>query len=136
MGDTLQYRRVIGLQYTLGKGEIKINMVGTIDDYYSNVDEVQINPSTVGLNNLELDRNAVTMRFSEPIICNIRSGKYHSSMMCGAKFEGKESSLLVERLEDLADRFGFLMDESVQKKKEEMQSREDDEWIYTKGFDR
>ena len=45
MGDTLQYRRVIGLQYSLGKGEIKINMDGTNDDYYSNVDEIQIDPS-------------------------------------------------------------------------------------------
>ena len=92
MGDILQYRRVVGLEYSLGKGEMKINMEGTNDDYYSNVDEVQINPEVVDLNNLGLDKNAVTMRFSKPIICNISSGKYYSSMMCGAKFERKRST--------------------------------------------
>ena len=65
--------------------------------------------------------------FSKPIICNINSGKYSSSMMCGARFEGKERGLLVEKLEDLASKFGFLMDESVQKKKEEIQSRKNEE---------
>jgi hypothetical protein len=127
MGDTLQYRRVVGLEYSLGNGEIKINMDGTNDDYYSNVDEVQINPSSIDLNNFQLDKEAVTMHFSKPIICNINSGKYHSSMKCGAKFEGKESSQFVERLEDLADRIEFLIDESVEKKKEEIQSRRNEE---------
>ena len=64
MGDILQYRRVIGLEYSLGNGEIRINMEGTNDDYYSSVDEVQINPEIVDLNNLELEKNAVTMNFS------------------------------------------------------------------------
>jgi len=127
MGDILQYRRVVGLEYSLGKGEMKINMEGTNDDYYSNVDEVQINPDVVDLNNFGLDKNEVTMRFSKPIICNINSGKYSSSMMCGARFEGKERGLLVEKLEDLASKFGFLMDESVQKKKEEIQSKKNEE---------
>ena len=90
MGDTLQYRRVIGLQYSLGKGEIKINMDGTNDDYYSNVDEIQIDPRNIDLNTLQLEKEAVTMQFSKPIICNIKSGKYLSTMLCGAKFEGKE----------------------------------------------
>jgi len=127
MGDILQYRCVVGLEYSFAKGEIKINMEGTNDDYYSNVDEVQINPDVVDLDKFGLDRNAVTMRFSKPIICNINSGKYSSSMMCGARFEGKERGLLVEKLEDLASKFGFLTDESVQKKKEEIQSRKNEE---------
>jgi len=127
MGDILQYRCVVVLKYSFGKGEIKINMDGTNDDYYSNVDEVQINPDVVDLKNFGLDRNAVTMSFSKPIICNINSGKYFSSMMCGARFEGKERGQLVEKLEDLASKFGFLIDESVQKKKEEIQSRKNEE---------
>ena len=127
MADILQYRRVIGLEYSLGKGEMKIDMDDTNDNYYSNVDEVQINPEVVDLNNLELDKNAVTMHFSKPINCNISSGRYFSSMICGARFEGKERNQHVEKLEDLAKRFKFLIDESVQKKKEEIQSRKNDE---------
>jgi len=127
MGDTLQYRRVNRLEYALGSGELKINMDGSNDNYYSNVDEVQINPNDVDLSDFKLDKNAVVMNFSKPIICNINSGKYYNSVMCGTKFEGKDKSLFVERLDSLASRIGSLVDESVIKKKEEIDSRKNDE---------
>jgi hypothetical protein len=103
---------------------MRINMEDTNDDYYSNVDELQINPEIVDLNTLELEKNAVTMLFSKPINCNVKTGRYFSSMICGSKFEGKERNLYVEKLEDLASRLDLLVDESVQKKKEMIQSRE------------
>jgi hypothetical protein len=127
MGDTLQYRRVNRLEYALGGGELKINMDGSNDDYFSNVDEVQINPNDVDLSDFKLDKNAVIMNFSKPIICNINAGKYFNSMMCGAKFEGKDKGLFVERLDSLASRLESLVDESVEKRKEEIQSRKNDE---------
>ena len=126
MGDILQYRRVVGLEYAFGKGEMKINMDDTNDDYYSNVDEVQINPELVDLNSLELEKNTLTMHFSKPLNCNVKSGRYLSSMICGSKFEGKEKNLHVEKLEDLASKLEILADESVQKKKEILQSGKED----------
>jgi hypothetical protein len=127
MGDTLQYRRVNRLEYALGSGELKLNMDGSNDDYYSNVDEVQINPSDVDLSDFKLDKNTTVINFSKSIICNINTGKYHNSIMCGTKFEGKDKNLFVERLDSLASRFSSMVDESVEKRKEEIQSRKNDE---------
>ena len=44
--------------------------------------------------------------------------------MCGAKFEGKDEGLLVERLEDLASRLGVFKDESVNERKDNFTSDE------------
>jgi len=127
MGDTLQYRRVMRLEYALGSGDLKLNMEGSNDNYYSNVDEVQINPNDVDLGDFKLDKNAVIMNFSKSIICNINAGKYYNSIMCGAKFEGKDKSLFVERLDSLASRLESMLDESVEKRKEDIQSKKNDE---------
>ena len=124
MGDTLQYRRVKGLKYSLGKGEIILKMDGTEDFYYSNADEVQINPNSIELDTCRLEKEAVAMEFSKPITCNIKSGKYISTFSCGTSFKGKEPFKYVERLEDLSDKLGFFKDESVKKRKEELQSND------------
>jgi hypothetical protein len=113
MGETLQYRKVIAIDYSLGNGETKINMEGTLDNYYSKLDKVDIDPNVVNLSNLKFTKNSIKIHFSSPIICNINSGKHLSSMLCGAKLEGKNENLLVERLEDLAAKLGYSNDESV-----------------------
>ena len=127
MGDTLQYRRVKGLKYSLGKGEIILKMDGTKDFYYSNADEVQINPNSIELDNCRLEKEVVAMEFSKPITCNIKSGKYNSMFRCGTSYEGKEPFKYVERLEDLSDRLDFFRDESIKKRKDESQSMDLDE---------
>ncbi len=104
MGDILQYRNVTDLEYSLDKGEIKINMSGTSDNYYSKIDEIKINPEKANLNNLEIFKNVVKMRFTNPIICNIESGRYFSSMRCGVEFEGENKDKIVEKLEGLKSR--------------------------------
>lgn len=121
MGETLQYRRVTKLGYSLGNGQIKINMDGSNDDYFSNVDEIQIDPGNVDLNNFEIGEDAVKIDFLKPVVCNIRSGRYYKSMTCGAKLEGKNRVLYVEKLEDLASKLEILRDEAVEKKKEEIE---------------
>lgn len=112
MSDILQYRKVISLEYSLKKGEIKINMEGTSDNYYSKIDEVKINPENANLSHLEIFKKVVKMRFSRPIVCNIESGRYFSSMRCGVKIDGKNKDLLVEKLENLASKLGVDENES------------------------
>ena len=118
MGDTLQYRRVKGLKYTLGKGEIIMKMSGSNDFYYTNADEVLIDPKNIDMDDYKFEKKSVEMEFSEPITCNIKSGKYNSTFRCGTKLEGKKPFKYVERLEDLSDRLDFFKDESVKKRKE------------------
>lgn len=124
MKDILQYRKVTSLEYVLGKGQMKINMDGTNDNYYSTIDEVEINTKELKMEHLEISENIVSMKFSEPIICNINSGRYYSSMKCGAKLEGKNTSLFVEKLESLSDKIGSFQDESLQELKDKIQTDE------------
>ncbi len=124
MGEILQYRRVIALEYSLGKGETKINMEGTLDNYYSKLDKVNIDPNVVDLSNLKVTKNSVKINFASPIICNVDSGRHFSSMICGAKLEGKNEDLLVERLEDLAAKLGYSNDGAVMWQKKEKKDEE------------
>jgi len=130
MTDLVQYRQVVNLEYQLGEGNMKIDMEGTDDNYYSKLDEVEINPQIVDLKNLVINKNYIKMQFSAPVMCNVRDGKHFSSMMIGVKFEGDDKEKLVERIDRIAGRFGPLWDESVQKRKEEIlyrsQKEEDD----------
>ena len=123
MTETIQYRQVVKLEYTLGQGEMKINMEDTDDNYYSKLDKVEINPKVVNLKHLELNKNGVKMQFTAPVLCNVNSGEHYSSMMIGVKFEGEDEDLLVERIDGLARKFGPLWEKSVKKIKDEIQSR-------------
>ena len=111
MTDTIQYRQVVGLEYTFGLGEMKINMEGADDNYYSKLDEVEIDPKTVDLSRFELNKNAVKMRFSTPVMCDIHGGEHYSLMKIGAKFEGKDKNLFIERIDGLASRLRSPNDE-------------------------
>ena len=121
MNDLLQYRKVTSLEYVLGQGDMKINIKGTDDNYYSKLDEVEINPEKIDLNNFEISKDTIKIKFSTPIICNINSGRHYSTMMCGTEFEGQDEDLLVERLRGISDRARSYRDESVQKRKDEIQ---------------
>ena len=121
MNDLLQYRKVTSLEYVLGQGDMKINIKGTDDNYYSKLDEVEINPEKIDLNNFEISKDTIKIKFSTPIICNINSGRHYSTMMCGTEFEGQDEDLLVERLRGISDRARSYRDESVQKRKDAIQ---------------
>ena len=127
MTDILQYRQVKKLEYTLGQGEMKINMEGTLDNYFSNIDEIEINPSKLDMEHIEINENIISMKFTEPIICNVNSGRYHSVMTCGTKFEGDDENSLVERLEGLADKISMFQDDSLKKMKDNIQSETKEE---------
>lgn len=125
--DKFQYRKVVGLEYSFGLGEMKINMKGTTHNYYSKLDEVEINPKNLDLNSIEINNNRIHLKFSKPINCNVDSGRYVSTMMCGTELDGKNKDEFVERLDGLADKLGMLRDESVIKKKEEIRQGENNE---------
>ena len=127
MVDILQFRKVNELRYQLGQGEMKILMVGTTDNYFSYVDEVEINTKDINMNSFEINDNVVTMKFSKPIICNVNTGRYNSHMKCGVELEGKEKNSLVERLESLSDKINIFKDDSITKMKEKIQSQDDKE---------
>ena len=119
MKETLQYRKVIQLQYELGKGEMRVNMDGTNDNYYLNLDTVELDPTKIDMSLLEISDNFVTMQFSEPIICNVDSGRFNSTMICGTKLEGKDTTKLVERLETLSEKLGIMQEKTMDENKNE-----------------
>ena len=127
MSDVLQYRKVKELQFSIVNGEMKINMEGSDNNYYTVLDEVEIDPASIDMSYLEINKNLVKMKFVSPIICNVDSGRHFSVMKCGTKFEGKDKDLFVEKLEGLASRLGSFSDDSVQKRKEEIQSNIEDD---------
>lgn len=111
MREIIQYRKVIALEYSLEKGEVKIKMDGTQDNYYFEIDKLTIDPDNTDLGSLRVFQNEVFIIFSRPTICNVNSGRYFSSMRCGVDFEGKNEGELIEKLDGLASRLVNLEDE-------------------------
>ena len=108
VSDKFQYRKVVGLEYYLGLGEMKINMQGTSHNYFTKLDEVKINTKKLDVDDVEINNNRINLKFSEPINCNVDSGRHISTMICGTDLEGKNRQELIERLEGLADRLGVI----------------------------
>lgn len=126
MSENLQYRKVTALEYTLGKGEMKIFIAGIDDVYYSTLDSIDIPSVMSELNQIEIQNNVIKFEFSKPIICNVHSGRYFSSMACGAKLDGKDENLIVEKLGSLESALGSVWKESVKKRREEKEKSNDD----------
>jgi len=123
MEDTIQYRRVIGLEYTLGTGEIKIDMENVTDNYFSKPDEVEINPKNVNLNHFGINDNVITIRFVSPINCNLTTERRFTTMTCGTKLEGDDLETNIEKIND-SKKISFY-DKELQKKKEEIQKMQE-----------
>ena len=126
MNEILQYRKVLELQYSLDNGQMKISLEGTSDNYFANLDEVDLNPSKVDLSYFEINKSVVKMRFADPIICNIKSGRHFSSMVCGVDFDGENKGLFVENIGGLKSKMDSFIDESVELRKDKIQSESEE----------
>jgi hypothetical protein len=63
MSENLQYRKVTALEYTLGKGEMKIFIAGIDDVYYSTLDSIDIPSVMSELNQIEIQNNVQNLLF-------------------------------------------------------------------------
>jgi hypothetical protein len=105
MSDILQYRKVVELEFRLGEGETKINLQDAENNYYSKLDDINIDPKEVDLSQVILSKTGICLKFASPINCNIRSGRHYNSMMCGAELEGNDTSAFVEKINGLSTLF-------------------------------
>lgn len=122
MSEVIQYRKVLGLQYSIDTGQMKIDLDGTNDNYFANLDEVNLNPKKVDMSYFEINKSVVSMKFSEPIICNVKSGRHFSSMDCDVAFDGKDERLSVENIGGLKDKLDYFTDENVEVRKDKILS--------------
>ena len=126
MSEVIQYRKVLELQYSLDNGQMKIKLEGTDDNYFANLDEIDLNPGEIDLSYFEINKSVVKIRFTDPIICDVKSGKYFSSMTCGAKFSGINKGLFVENIGGLKSKMDSFVDGAVEVRKEKMESESED----------
>ena len=123
MGDILQEKLGVKIEYIVGQNEMKINMEGTESNYYAKLDEILINPRIVNVHNLEIKKNSVKMDFKAPIMCNPENFDLSKSMMAGVKFEGEDKDAFIEKIEETARNFSPEWEEAVRKRKEEILRR-------------
>lgn len=126
MSEVLQYRKVLELQYSLDTGQIKINLEGSNDNYFANLDEIDLDPRKIDLSYFEINKSVVKMQFSNPIVCNVKSGRHFSSMDCGVALDGENKELFVENIGGLKDKLASFTDEDVELRKEKIQSQMED----------
>ena len=95
--DTTQYRQVANMKYGLDTGQVNIDING-LKPFIVNLDSMDVDPKEVDVEELIITRRTVEMKFSNPIICNINSHQFGSSMDCGVKFTGKNPEALIEKI--------------------------------------
>ena len=122
MGEILQEKLGVKIEYVVGQNEMKIDMEGTEGNYYAKLDEIKINPKIVDLYNLELKKNDVKLDFKAPIICNLEN-VISKSMMAGVKFEGEDKDAFIEKIEETVRSFGPEWESAVRKRKETIKKR-------------
>jgi len=124
MAETIQYRQIVNLEYKYGVGQTRMNLGDSYHNYYVDVDEIELNPKIVDISNLSLKKGGLELKFSTPIICNVREGRYSNTMLCGVKVMGEDKDKFVEVIaEDLKTKFGPMWEERVKKLREEVEER-------------
>jgi hypothetical protein len=123
MGDILQQKLGVKIEYIIGQNEMKIGMEGADSNYYARLDEILLNPKIVNLYNLEIKKSSVKMDFKAPIICNIDNIDMSKSMMAGVKFEGEDKEAFIQKVEETARNFGPEWEEAVLRRKDEIKRR-------------
>ena len=123
MGDILQQKLGVKIEYIVGQNEMRIDMEGAGGNFFARLDEIKLNPNIVELYNLEIKNNGVKMDFKAPIICKLDNIDFSKSMMAGVKFEGQDKEVFIEKIEGVAKSFGPEWEAAVQKRKEAIQKR-------------
>ena len=85
MGDILQHKIGVKIEYAVGHDEMKIDLEGSDGNYYAKLDEMVINPRIVDLHNLDIKKEGVKMDFNAPIICNLDNFDSSKSLMAATR---------------------------------------------------
>ena len=114
MKDIYQYRNVKQLEYKTGSGKLKMNLEGTMDDYVSQVNDIELDFKNQDFKNIKLikiGKNTLNVEFSEPMICNLETGRYEEKLICNVETEGEDESALVEKLPNLKEKIFSINEE-------------------------
>jgi len=125
MNEVLEKILGVKIEYYVGVNLMKINMDSTNEDYYASLNQLQLDPRIVKLNNLKIEKKGMKVDFEAPIVCDIENIQPSVSMMKGIKFEGKDKNAFIAKIEETARNFGPEWEESVRKRKEEILKRAD-----------
>ena len=123
MGDVLNKKMKVRIEYNKNSQKMKINMEGSEGDYYANLDEVSINPKVVDVNNFEIRKNGVKMDVDAPVICDPDNEDSFEPLLVGIKFEGKDKEKVVEHIEERVKSFGPEWEEAVEKREKRLKDR-------------
>jgi hypothetical protein len=123
MGDVLNKKLRVRIEYSKNSREMKINMEGAEGDYFANLDEVSINPKVVDVNNFEIRKSGVKMDVDAPVICDPDNKDSIESFLVGIKFEGKDKEKVVQHVEERVKSFGPEWEKAVRKRRERIKER-------------
>ena len=116
---------MIGLkiEYDISQKDMKINLEGQEENYYANLDSIQINPKIVNFSNLDIKKQGIKMDMNAPFIFNPENPESSSPMIGGIKFEGLDKNSFIEKIEETARGFGPEWDSAVKKRRDEITKR-------------
>ena len=124
MGDVLNKKMRVKIEYSKNSKEMKINMEGDEKDHFANLDEVSINPKVVDVNNFEIRKSGVKMDVNAPVICDPENDDDSlESFLVGIKFEGKDKEKVAHQVEERVKSFGPEWEKAVKKRKERIKNR-------------
>jgi len=98
MEEVTQYRKVLEIEYQPEDGKMRIYHHGG-EARYVTVDQVKLRPEVVAIEDITIRKQGTKIRFTEPINCNIITGRYEIAMECGVPLSEKaDPRKLVEKI--------------------------------------
>jgi len=123
MGDTLEQKLGIKIQFNIRDDTIKIKMDGDNDSHVAKLDVITVDLKTIDLDTLEISKDSFKMDFKAPIICDKNRVNSSKSIIVGFNFEGQDRDKILGIIEEIARNFGPEWEDAVQKRKEEIKKR-------------
>lgn len=107
MKDIYQYRQVRHIEYIPGSGKLKMNLVDSKDDYITQANAIELDVKNQDFKNIKtlcIGKDTLSVEFSEPMTCNLETGRYEEKLYCNVELEGNDNTAFVEKLPSLRDR--------------------------------
>lgn len=95
--ETTQFRQVVQMRYGLKSGTLGMNIAG-YGYHSSNLDSMDIDPKKIDIEELTIEKHMVILQFAKPIVCNLNSDGYMSTMECGVPFSGSSPTDVIEKI--------------------------------------
>ena len=123
MNDLYKFERTMNIEYSSQSGNLKMNLEGGANNFYSFLNELEVSPNIVNIGSLKINRIGVHIELSAPVLCETDGEKFETKML-GVKFEGVKPDSLLKKIPGITKGlFGEKWERAVERQRKRIEER-------------